>query len=154
MVESGSNVQDWERFKDQLKQVGEQIALVAQYLREGTGSREELASVLDGMSELVGTTLPDSLVISGGAAGSPLGYPAPKVLLTDLLTTARDRDGRGCARSNTSPARLLTLKRQEFLQRPVVSAQSSLAPDSCEPRDCGQVLSRVEDRRSRRRRRS
>jgi hypothetical protein len=66
MVESGSSIQDWERFKDQLEQVGEQIAQVARYLREGRGSREELASVLDGLSELVGTTLPDSLVISWG----------------------------------------------------------------------------------------
>jgi ABC-type transporter Mla subunit MlaD len=64
MVESGSSVQDWERFKDQLRQVGEQIAQVAQYLREGRGSREDLASLLDDISDLVGTTLPDSLVIS------------------------------------------------------------------------------------------
>jgi hypothetical protein len=64
MVESGSSVQDWERFKDQLRQAGEQIAQVAQYLREGRGSREELASLLDDMSDFVGTTLPDSLAIS------------------------------------------------------------------------------------------
>jgi hypothetical protein len=64
MVETGSSVQDWERFKDHLRQAGGQIAQIAKYLREGKGSREELASVLDGLSELVGTTLPDSLKIS------------------------------------------------------------------------------------------
>jgi hypothetical protein len=47
-----------------LKQVGEQIAQVAKYLREGKGSREELASLLGIVSDLVGTTLPDMLVIS------------------------------------------------------------------------------------------
>ena len=36
----------------------------------------------------------------------------------------------------------------------IVLATLCPAPDSCELRDCGQVLSRVEDRRSRRRRRS
>jgi hypothetical protein len=66
MMESESSVQDWEQFKDVLKQAGEQIALVAQYLREGRGSREELATILDGLSDLVGTTLPGNLVISSG----------------------------------------------------------------------------------------
>jgi hypothetical protein len=64
MVESESSVQDWEQFKGNLRRAGEQIAQIAQYLREGKGSREELASLLDDMSDFVGTTLPDMLVIS------------------------------------------------------------------------------------------
>jgi hypothetical protein len=64
MVESESSVQDWDQFKGNLKHAGVQIAQIAQYLREGKGSREELASLLDNMSHLVGTTLPDMLVIS------------------------------------------------------------------------------------------
>jgi hypothetical protein len=66
MVESESGVQDWEQFKDLLRQAGEQIARVAQFVREGRGSREELAGLLDGLSDLVGTTLPDMVVISWG----------------------------------------------------------------------------------------
>jgi len=60
-VESESSVQDWEQFRGNLKRAGVQIA---QYLREGRGSREELAGLLDDMSHLVGTTLPDMVVIS------------------------------------------------------------------------------------------
>jgi hypothetical protein len=63
MVKSESSVQDWEQFKGNLNQAALQIAQIAQYLR-GKGSREELASLLDDMSHLVGTTLPDMLVIS------------------------------------------------------------------------------------------
>lgn len=73
MVESGSSVQDWEQFKDLLRQAGAQIARVARFLREGRGSREELAKVLDGLSDLVGTTLPDNVVISWEAPDPPSG---------------------------------------------------------------------------------
>jgi len=66
MVESDSGVQDWEHFKDLLRQTGGQIARVAQYLREGRGSREELAGALDSLSDLVGTTLPGMVEISWG----------------------------------------------------------------------------------------
>ena len=64
MLESESGVQDWEHFKDLLRQAGGQIARVAQYLREGRGTREELAGTLDSLSDLVGTTLPDMVKIS------------------------------------------------------------------------------------------
>ena len=64
MIESESGVQDWEHFKDLLRQTGGHISRVAQYLREGRGSREELADALDSLADLVGTTLPDMVKIS------------------------------------------------------------------------------------------
>jgi hypothetical protein len=66
MVESGRSVEDWEHFKDLHRRAGEQISQIAQFLREGRGSREEIANLLDEMSSLVGTTLPNMLKISWG----------------------------------------------------------------------------------------
>jgi hypothetical protein len=66
MVESGSSLEEWENFKDLLRHAGEQISQIAQFVREGRGSREEIANLLDEMSDLVGTTLPNSLTISWG----------------------------------------------------------------------------------------
>ena len=66
MMESGSSVEDWEGFRDQLEQAGRMIARVAGFLREGQGDREELAGFLDTLSELVGTTLRNTVVITRG----------------------------------------------------------------------------------------
>ena len=66
MVESESGLEEWDNFKDLLRQTAEQISQVAQFLREGRGSRQELADLLDGIADIVGTTVPNMLVISWG----------------------------------------------------------------------------------------